>query len=61
MKYRDALFAIFAIALTLFSLTGIAAGGQDLYGAAARAQSDGFDALAHQVFGVHVCSVAATS
>lgn len=56
MKYRDAFNALFAIALALFSLAGIAASGQAEYGSAAlHAEAVGFDALAHQMFGGDAC------
>lgn len=58
MKYREALFALFAIALALFSITGIAASGSNLSGAAAQAQSAGFDALARRMFGDNECTAA---
>lgn len=58
MKYREAVIALFAIGLTLFSITGIAASGTDMSGAMAHAQSVGFDALAHHMFGDNACTAA---
>lgn len=52
MKYRNALGALFAIALMVFSLVEVAVSEGAWYGSQAiGAEASGFDALAFEVFG----------
>ena len=58
MRHREFLFGLFALVLSTAAASGIAAAGDEGYiGLAAQAQTSGFDALAHRVFGGNACTL----